>query len=262
MRAIGRVSYSWYLWHWPVLLLAPALLGHPLGLVGRLTAAAISAGLAVGTLRLIENPIRFAAPLRRSALRSLAVGGVATAVAVCVGIALLIVVPAPVGRSLAAQTLTITHGPPLVGRNHRPVQRGRATRLRPSAGRRRRLRRPRRRTVKPRPAARRRGSRSKKRIFFNGCLRNYGEVGQPECAMGDTASTTTVALVGDSNAMMWTPGFQQVATQRHWRLESLAMGGCPLLDLPIFSFVLRRDYTECKQWRAEIIARLQTEHPN
>ena len=62
MRAIGRMSYSWYLWHWPVLVLAPALLGHPLGLAARLTAALVSGGLAVLTLRFLENPLRFAAP--------------------------------------------------------------------------------------------------------------------------------------------------------------------------------------------------------
>jgi hypothetical protein len=117
MRAIGRVSYSWYLWHWPVLLLAPPLLGHPLGLTERLAAAAVSGVLAVLTLRLLENPIRFAAPLRQSAAASLAVGGVATAAAVCVGIALLVFLPTPVGRSLATQTLTGTLGPPPVGGN-------------------------------------------------------------------------------------------------------------------------------------------------
>ncbi len=90
MRAVGRVSYSWYLWHWPVLVLAPPLLGHPLGLAGRLAAVLVSAGLAVLTLRLIENPLRFAAPMRRSPWRSLALGGVATAIAVCVCVALLV----------------------------------------------------------------------------------------------------------------------------------------------------------------------------
>ena len=63
MRSVGRLSYSWYLWHWPVLLLAPALFGAPLGLAGRLAMVAVSFGLAILTLHLIENPARFAPAL-------------------------------------------------------------------------------------------------------------------------------------------------------------------------------------------------------
>ena len=44
-----------------------------------------------------------------------------------------------------------------------------------------------------------------KPMLFNGCLRTPFQSGQPECATGDTASSTTVALVGDSHAAMWTP---------------------------------------------------------
>ena len=117
MRAIGRISYSWYLWHWPVLVLAPHLLGHPLGLAARLAAALLSGGLAVLTLRFLENPLRFAAPIRRSALGSLALGGAATAVAVCVGVALLAWVPTPVGHGAPAAPLTITAAPPPAGSN-------------------------------------------------------------------------------------------------------------------------------------------------
>lgn len=57
LQAIGRVSYSWYLWHWPVLLLGGTLVTmaspvHRIGLV------VFSFVLAVLSYRLIEAPIR------------------------------------------------------------------------------------------------------------------------------------------------------------------------------------------------------------
>jgi hypothetical protein len=70
-----------------------------------------------------------------------------------------------------------------------------------------------------------------------------------------------VALIGDSNAGMWNPAFQQLAEQRRWRLETMAKLGCPMLDLPTLNPVLARPYTECTQWRNQIIDRLQVQHP-
>jgi peptidoglycan/LPS O-acetylase OafA/YrhL len=261
MRAIGRVSYSWYLWHWPVLVLAPPLLGHPLGLAGRLVAALVSGGLAVLTLRLIENPLRFAAPLRRSPFASLALGGAATAVAVGVGVALLAWVPTPVGRGAPAAPLTITAAPAPAGSTmdaydaavrqafaqvQAAVAASADLKAVPS-------------NLEP-PLA---GAAAEfKAMFLNGCLRNPWEGGQPECATGDTASTTTVALVGDSHATMWSPAFQQIAAQRHWRLETLGKGGCPTMNLLITDPLRRLMSTAlCERWRSQILARLRAEHP-
>ena len=261
VRAMGRLSYSWYLWHWPVLVLAPALLGHPLGLAGKLVAVLFSGGLAALTLRFVENPLRYAAPLRRSALASLAVGGAATALAACVGMVALVLVPAPVGRSLAAQTLTMTLAPPPVGGNvdqynravhnaYVQVQAAVAASVDqndvPA-------------NLDPPLAEADPNAEAARTPYWTKCMVGYLQVEQPECAMGDTAATTKVALVGDSNAWMWVKGFEQVATQRHWRLEMLAKGVCPLLDLP--TLIYGRQYTECDQWRAQTIARLQSEHP-
>ena len=92
-------------------------------------------------------------------------------------------------------------------------------------------------------------------------MRSWRDVGQSECATADTASPTTVTLVGDSHAAMWNPALEQVAQQRHWRLETLAKITCPLQNLPITSPYLGREYTECEQWRGEITSRLQGEHP-
>ncbi|OBG28913.1 acyltransferase, partial [Mycobacterium alsense] len=259
MRAIGRVSYSWYLWHWPVLLVAPASATGP-SLGRAVIAVLLSLGLAVLTLRFVENPLRFAASVRRSATRSLALGGTATAIAVCVGVALLVLMPTPVGRGPATTALTVTAARPPAGSElaaydaavkhavaqvQAAVAASAGLKAVPS-------------NLNPQLAD---AAAELKALSLGGCLRNFVERGQPECARGDTASSTTVALIGDSNAYMWEPAFEKVAEQRHWRLETLTKGACPLLDLPVNNPVLGREYTECQRWRGQIIARLQAERP-
>lgn len=57
LQALGRVSYAWYLWHWPVLLLARALYSSN-DLVVRLSAVAVSLVLAVLSFLCVETPTR------------------------------------------------------------------------------------------------------------------------------------------------------------------------------------------------------------
>jgi peptidoglycan/LPS O-acetylase OafA/YrhL len=265
MRAIGRISYAWYLWHWPVLLLMPQLLRDPAGLPGRLAAIFVSAGLAVITLHLVENPGRFAAALRRSAATSLAVAGAATGVAAGACLLLLTVIPVPVGHGPAAAAANIVALPSAAvpgpdshaADPHEAAVRDTFAQVRDAVAAAAGLRAvpsnldP---WLADAPA-------DKAAVFVNGCVRSWREVGQGECATGDTASPTTVALIGDSHAAMWNPAFEQLAEQRHWRLETLAKVTCPLQDLPIDSPYLGREYTECEQWRKQILARMQAEHP-
>lgn len=57
LQAVGRRSYSWYLWHWPVLLLGATVLDMANGW-NRLFLVVISALLAAASYRLVEMPIR------------------------------------------------------------------------------------------------------------------------------------------------------------------------------------------------------------
>lgn len=260
IRAIGRGSYSWYLWHWPVLLLAPWVVGHPLGLGGSLGAVTVAGGLAVLTLWLVENPARFAVPLRGSAARSLACGGAITAIAGGVTLTLLVLVPVPAGRGAAAPALALTAPAAPVTPTTDPgeaavrqqVAQAQAAIAESAA-------------IRPVPSnltpSLADAAGSKAEVFVNGCVRSWREVGQAECASGDPDSATTVALVGDSHAAMWHPAFEQIAAARHWRLETMAKVTCPLLDLPITSPYLGREYAECEQWRHQVVTRLQAEQP-
>jgi peptidoglycan/LPS O-acetylase OafA/YrhL len=59
LRALGRLSYGWYLWHWP-LVVTGAVLDPTVGVAGRLAWSAAALGLAWLTLRWVERPFRSA----------------------------------------------------------------------------------------------------------------------------------------------------------------------------------------------------------
>ena len=259
MQALGRVSYAWYLWHWPVLMVAlwsiAPFTGHGLWL--GVAGAMLSLGLAAITTRFIENPLRFIPSLRYSPRRSLALGAAATAVAVCVGMAVL---PSdPVGRGSPSAPMNLTASPASAGASleaHDTAVRQIFTQVQAAVAASTSIQ-----AVPSNLDPSLADTAKKLPATSNGCVLGYFEVVPPECATGETASNTTVALIGDSNAAMWGPAFDKLAAQRHWRLETLTKGVCPMLDLPITNPIVSREYTECEQWRAHVIDRLKAERP-
>ncbi|MDQ0322871.1 peptidoglycan/LPS O-acetylase OafA/YrhL [Pararhizobium capsulatum DSM 1112] len=57
--AIGRISYSLYLWHWPLIVFVRFAVGHDLTIVNSLQVIAVSFGLAYLSWRFIEQPARY-----------------------------------------------------------------------------------------------------------------------------------------------------------------------------------------------------------
>lgn len=94
---VGDVSYSLYLWHWPVVVVALALVGPTLGAVGGPLVILVSLAAAGLSERFVERPFRtprVARPARvpRSQVRTVATGlAVATAVAATAGVPLVLV---------------------------------------------------------------------------------------------------------------------------------------------------------------------------
>ena len=84
MQWVGRVSYSWYLWHWPAMILAVAWLDRDSTPI-RVTAGLLALPIAGAAHHWVENPLRFSAWLTTSRARTVAMGA---------GVTLLVVVAA------------------------------------------------------------------------------------------------------------------------------------------------------------------------
>ena len=266
MRWIGGISYSLYLWHWPLLVLpAAAVAGAGTGELpwpAKLGLLGLTFVLAEVSRRWIEDPIRHGRVSMLKPSRSLAAAGLSSVI-VAVG-ALGTGVIFGVGGATAAPTGDVTvnlatplptsmpsEGPPS------PSSATASPTLEP--------------TLAPTPpgpvpadlvpplAAVRDDIPV---IYADTCHAEWKQTSFPQCVYGKGNGPTTVFLIGDSHAAHWFPTLERLADEEDWRLVSLTKSACPVADLPVYNAALQREYAECDEWRAAVLDRIGREKPD
>ena len=81
VQRLGRLSYSWYLWHWPIMIVAVAWLDRDTTTV-RVAAGLLALAPAAAAYRWVENPVRFHSRLVVSPVRTIAMGVGVTALVI------------------------------------------------------------------------------------------------------------------------------------------------------------------------------------
>ncbi len=299
LRFLGRISYSLYLVHWPILVLPAASLafGEELPIEMRLVLAVASVFAATALHILVEQPLHrgrgfTAIPAGRTLAYGLTAIVLTAIVSGGVGVSADRVLAGggavdpggvagdpggPVHGPIAGPTDAPTASPSqrpsdAPSRTMRPTEVPGATPTRPPTPTPEPTAEP---TVAPpalpprpqplpadvRPALAT-ARNDVERLNRDGCAAMYPTIEPPSCVYGDPEGSFTVALVGDSHAAQWFPAVHRLADERGWRLIPLTKVSCRFLDLPMVSTELQRQYTECDEWKPRVIERLRTIRPD
>ncbi|HYK94617.1 MAG TPA: acyltransferase family protein [Candidatus Dormibacteraeota bacterium] len=243
LRYVGRISYSLYLWHWPVLVFgAIALQGViPDGLQGAV-AIGLTVPLAAITYRWVEDPLRRGRLIGRRPSRNLATALIASVLLVAVSLGGGLFAVRRFEPSAAAAAVPPS-GDPLAGLIPAtgPTQDGplpvdaTPSLLNLHAG-----------TIIENP-------------FTEACsLQTSGTVNGP-CTFGDRASKTEVVLFGDSHVLQWWPAVESIARERDWKVVVLVKTSCTYADVTTVS--VSGPKTVCDAWRSTALARIAADRP-
>ncbi len=254
LQWLGAMSFSLYLWHWPVLVVGTALHGGRLSTSSGLALVAVSLVVAVLTFHLLENPVRRSPRLVARSSNSLGFGALAL-VAVLFACNVLIS-DAATARAVAVAAArdrlsgaTLEAGGSGVGPHLRGVAASVATSARvqrlppdvtPALGE---------LTAHASPAN------------FDGCLVYARKTSSPPCRYGDVRSKRTVVLFGDSHAAQWLPALDVTGTRQGFALVLLTKSLCPFPSVTVYNKVDKRPFRECDDWRSWALRRIRTLHP-
>ncbi|CAN5577401.1 acyltransferase family protein [soil metagenome] len=242
---IGDVSYSAYLWHWPIVVLVPYVTRHTFTFIEAVGVLVVTFVLAFVSERFVENPARRAAWLAKARPRRTLLL-TAAGMAVVIGAA---VVPAVYISDRITHSLEVAHefeqkdgcfGAAATDPENQPCINHSLDGV-----------------IVPDLAS---GFRDAVLPDGANCRSNSRSTQLLICTFGSTtAAAPRVALVGDSHAEHWVPALTRLADTDGFRFDTYLKGGCP------FSTAQRADNDPkqrrtCTEWNAAALREILAKH--
>ncbi|MEV8337706.1 acyltransferase family protein [Leucobacter sp. NPDC077196] len=229
---IGGISYSWYLWHWPFLVLAEAQFGE-LRLRWSVLAVLLSGVVAWISLRLIENPVRRSATLAKNHTLAFVSGLNLTFLGIITGLALILATP-------GASTNTPVDLTKLGAASLATSPEGKADLASVDASE----------QIIPAPT----DATNDMPPFNEECKTEQDSAEVILCEYGDTESDVTIVATGDSKIQQMESALIATAESQGWHLVTVFKSACALVE-PAFDESESVD-RNCAEWNRAAIERI------
>lgn len=249
---LGGLSYSLYIWHWPLLILGQDWLGLKGPAWGSLLTV-ISIGPAWLSYRFVEAPLRSSKFLSSSPLGTLSFGLNLSLLAVACGVVSTVILNPDGGAPASSIYLGVRDGkvsvdPPKAG----ALALGSSPRKTDSGKPRKAYD-----LITPDPEL---ATMDVPRAYAEGCQIPTGETTPVWCSLGDPKGATRGVIVGDSKILQYYEALDAVGQAVGMSLLAATKSACAFA--PVFGGDSKQDDDECHQFTRAVLAELRETRPD
>ncbi len=230
---LGDISYSAYLWHWPLIVFATVHLDGPMPL--HVGLALITATIVLAHLTKHHLEDRFRRPGATPPLRVVAAG--AASIGACIAAAFAIYGSSALQPASSAVAAAGSYPGPAAlidGASVPQVDAFMPVEID---------------SWDDLPEA-----------YGSGCHLDIETTELNPCRFGPADSPVRVVLAGDSHAANWIPAFEAIAGRRNWSVETHTKSGCPVMVDALRT--AGRTYDECRDWGERVLEMIEAEKPD
>lgn len=236
-RFIGDISYSLYLWHWPLIVFYKAKAGAVPGVMAGFCLVAVSLVLAALTKRFVEDRFRHGS----AAVPSWRPVGIGLAASFAL-VAATVLVNGMGGREGEGGGISVDSSSyPGAAVMSQPGQLAE-----PVAGQ----------FLPQLPHV----EGDVADAYAQDCIQNIQGTDVKKCVYGSPSARLRIAVVGDSHAVHWLPAFQELANQYDVYVEGITKTSCITSGLPVYHQKLKKPYSQCGIWTRNVVSYLNGEN--